>query len=175
MANDLPEPHGAEIGTRVSFAAALEVARLGLLAELDAELNQRYPGEPTHGVETDGFEDDGGCFVLARRAGEVAGCGAFRPADAVTVEIKRLYVRPAHRGQRIAAALLLTLEEEARRRGFARAILETGIHQPEAIALYRRHGYRPIACFGAYAGSPLSVCFGKTLRGDPAAFPEPPP
>lgn len=162
----------SEAATRILAVEAPEIARLGLLAELDAELNERYPGEPTNGVETEGFEDSGGCFLLAERAAEPVGCGAFRPADTNTVEIKRMFVRNTHRGLGIAGALLAALEDEARRRGFGRAILETGIHQPEAIALYRRHGYRPIACYRHFTGSALSVCFGKSLRGDPSAGPE---
>ena len=30
---------------------------------------------------------------------------------------------------------------------------ETGPRQPEAIGLYERAGYRPIAAFGAYVGT----------------------
>ena len=162
MAEAAPRPP-----MRIEPSPAPVIAGLGLLAELDAELNERYPGEPTNGVEPAGFEEAGGCFLLARRAEEPAGCGAFRPHDAATVEIKRMFVRAGHRGTGVAAALLAALEGEARRRGFRRAILETGIHQPEAIALYRRHGYRPIACYGDYALNPLSVCFGKSLTGEP--------
>ena len=147
----------------IAAAPAPEIARLGLLGELDRELETRYPGEPTNGVEADGFEAGGGCFLLARLDGEPAGCGAFRPTGPGTVEIKRLFVRAPHRGRGLAGAILVALEDEARRRGFGAAILETGTRQPEAIALYQRHGYRPIDCFGAYAGNPFSVCYGKAL------------
>jgi putative acetyltransferase len=147
----------------IAATPAPEIARLGLLGELDRELEERYPGEPTNGVEADGFEAAGGCFLLARLGGEPAGCGAFRPTDPHTVEIKRLFVRAAHRGRGLAGAILVALEDEARRRGFGSAVLETGTRQPEAIALYRRHGYRPIECFGAYAGNPFSVCYRKAL------------
>lgn len=150
-------------GTVIVPAEAAEIAHLGLLAELDAELNLRYPGEPTNGVDVNGFEDRGGCFLLVRHDGAPAGCGAFRPADVRTVEIKRMYVREAHRRHGIAGRLLQALEREARRRGYARAILETGSRQPEAIALYRRHGYQPIAKFGDYVDLAFSVCFGKSL------------
>ena len=42
-------------------------------------------------------------------------------------------------------------------------MLETGLQQPEAIALYASAGYAPIAGFGYYKDSPLSRCFGKPL------------
>ncbi len=161
-----PETQAAGVAV-IEVVTAPEIARLGLLAELDAELNLRYPGEPTNGVEPAGFEDGGGCFLIARLAGEPAGCGAFRPTDAATVELKRMYVRHAHRGRGLAGRLLEALEREAARRGFTRVILETGTRQPEAIALYRRHGYEPIANFGDYVGLAFSVCFGKSIARAP--------
>jgi hypothetical protein len=43
-------------------------------------------------------------------------------------------------------------------------VLETGIVQPEAIALYLSSGYENIPGFGYYRDSPLSRCFGRRLR-----------
>ena len=145
------------------------VVASGLVAALDADLLRRYPDEPTNGVDPQEFRESGGYFLLARRGSEAVGCGAFRPIDAGTVEIKRMFVDPRCRGRRIARAVLDGLEAEARRRGYVRAILETGVRQPEAIALYRGAGYVAIEAFGPYVGSPLSVCFGKDLApGDRA-------
>ena len=140
-----------------------DVIASGLVAALDADLMRRYPGEPTNGVEPEEFREAGGYFLLARRGCEAVGCGAFRPIDARTVEIKRMFVDPRCRGRGIARAVLDGLEAEARRRGYVRSILETGVRQPEAIALYRGAGYVAIEPFGPYVGSPLSVCFGKDL------------
>lgn len=140
-----------------------EVVASGLVAALDADLMHRYPGEPTNGVDAREFREAAGYFLLARRGSEAVGCGAFRPIDARTVEIKRMFVDPRWRGRGIARAVLDGLEAEARRRGYVRSILETGVGQPEAIALYRWVGYVPIEPFGPYVHSPLSVCFGKDL------------
>ena len=41
--------------------------------------------------------------------------------------------------------------------------LETGIRQPEAMALYASAGYREIEGFGDYAGHPASRCFERRL------------
>jgi hypothetical protein len=41
--------------------------------------------------------------------------------------------------------------------------LETGIHQPEALALYRRYGFTECAPFGHYVSDPLSVFMEKRL------------
>jgi putative acetyltransferase len=41
--------------------------------------------------------------------------------------------------------------------------LETGIYQPEAIGLYRKHGYEEIEPFGSYLPDPLSLFMEKRL------------
>jgi putative acetyltransferase len=43
--------------------------------------------------------------------------------------------------------------------------LETGLRQPEAMALYETSGYHPIPNYGMYAGSELSACFAKDILG----------
>ncbi len=102
-------------------------------------------------------------FAVGYVSGEPAACGAFRPHE-TAAEIKRMFVAPAFRGRGLGRLMLQFLEGEAQRRGFVRAILETGIAQPEAIGLYRALGWQPIPAFGPYVGDPLSVCFEKNLK-----------
>ena len=66
-------------------------------------------------------------------------------------EVKRMYTRPAARGQGIAKAVLRRIEDEARRAGKSVLRLETGTHQQEAIGLYAHMGFRPRGPFGPYA------------------------
>ena len=42
-------------------------------------------------------------------------------------------------------------------------ILETGLRQPEAIALYESSGYTPIPSFGYYKDAPLNRCYARRL------------
>jgi putative acetyltransferase len=92
------------------------------------------------------------------------GCGAFKPFDENSVEIKRMYVLPTNRGFGIATAILMELEAWAAELGYTRCVLETGKKQPEAIALYSKSGYTVIPNFGQYAGVENSVCFEKLLK-----------
>jgi len=101
--------------------------------------------------------------VVAYQGGEPAGCGAFKPFGADSVEIKRMFVQPAHRGQGIAQAILAELEKWAAELGHAACVLETGQKQPEAIALYQRSGYARIPNYGQYVGVENSVCLRKEL------------
>ena len=148
---------------KVSSADVNEVIASGLIAQLDAEILERYPGEPINGVEPNEFRASGGYFVIGFWDAQAVGCGAFRPYDQTTVEIKRMFVAPEFRGRGIARAILSAVEREARRRGYGRTILETANRQPEAIALYRSCGYRDIEKYGHYIDSARSLCFGKNL------------
>jgi putative acetyltransferase len=79
-----------------------------------------------------------------------------------------MYTRPTHRGRGVAKAVLRRLESEARAAGATVLRLETGAHQPEAIGLYERSGFRPCGVFGAYAEMPapalaLSLFYEKLL------------
>ena len=104
-----------------------------------------------------------GAFVVARLDGEPVGCGAIRRhADGVG-EVKRVWVAPSARGRGLARALMARLEAEAAALGYRRVLLETGLRQPEAIALYTALGYRRRAPYGRYADSPLTVCFERDL------------
>lgn len=104
-----------------------------------------------------------GHMVVAYQGGEPVGCGAFKPYEADAVEIKRMYVQPAHRGRGVARAVLAELEHWAGELGYARCVLETGQKQPEAIALYQRSGYAFIPNYGQYVGVENSVCLQKSL------------
>ena len=74
-----------------------------------------------------------------------------------------MYVVPGARRSGVARAVLAEVEAEARRRGYRELRLETGLKQPEAIALYQSAGFELIPCWGIYAQLPLSRCFAKRL------------
>jgi GNAT superfamily N-acetyltransferase len=101
--------------------------------------------------------------VVAYRGETAVGCGAFKPFNAASVEIKRMFVLPEMRGQGIAAEILSELERWAVELNFGKMVLETGKKQPEAIRLYQKSGYEPIPNYGQYAGMDNSVCMMKKL------------
>lgn len=101
--------------------------------------------------------------VVAYENGEAVGCGAFKEYEPNAAEIKRMYVSPAKRGRGIARRILAELETWAKELSFVECVLETGVKQPEAIALYRKSGYEKIPNYGQYAGVENSVCLKKTL------------
>lgn len=74
-----------------------------------------------------------------------------------------MYVEPEMRGRGVAKQVLHHLESAAQELGLRCLVLETGVHQAEAIALYQRAGFRSIQCWGEYAGSSTSVCYEKSI------------
>lgn len=158
-------------------AAAITIERADLTADvsralldaLNGELSASYP-EPgaTHfRLDAEEVADGRGTFLVVYREGAPVGCGALRVLDAGTAELKRMYLSPTERGIGLGRRLVAALEAEARAMGVRRLVLETGVRQVAALALYRATGFQPIPLYGEYCLSPeTSVCFGKDLRDD---------
>jgi putative acetyltransferase len=138
-----------------------------LIAALDAGLAALYPPEQRFGpnLKAEQLEAGRGTFLIARDDGRAVGCGAVRVLEGASAEVKRMYVEPDQRGRGVGRAVLAELESAAWEMGVRRLVLETGVHQEAAIALYRRAGFTAIDCWGEYASSPTSLCFGKDLGG----------
>lgn len=103
-------------------------------------------------------------FAIARnQKGEAIGCGAFRPLDERTAEIKRMYVREKSSG--IGSKLLFFLENQAAKMGYEKLFLSTRLVNSGAISFYERNGYIRIAGYGRYQDRPESACFEKQLPG----------
>ena len=141
------------------------LAAVALIAELDAELAAVYPGYPVNGIDAAAFDAGQGVFVMGYAGGEPVATGAFRPHEDAA-EIKRMFVRTSHRGRGYSRKMLEFLEREAFARGYRRGLLETGIKQVAAVALYESAGWKLTAPFGDYDINPSSRCYEKMLAPD---------
>lgn len=133
-----------------------------LIGELCAEMSARY-GAPPNPFSLAEAAAPRSIFLVARLRGDPVGCGALRPFDYETAEIKRMYVAPSGRRQGVARQILVALERYAQQLNYRTIRLETGIRQPEAQQLYQAMGFRLIEAFGPYIGNPTSMCFEKLL------------
>ena len=91
------------------------------------------------------------------------GCGALKKYSIDTMEIKRMYVLPEYRSLGIATKILSELESWMLSLGNTTSILETGIKQKDAIALYQKNHYIRIPSYSQYKDVENSVCFSKIL------------
>lgn len=101
--------------------------------------------------------------VLLLDGDQPVGCGALKDNEPGVMEIKRMFILKENRGKGYASMILKELESWAFELGYQRCILETGINQPDAIALYKKSGYAIIPNYGQYAGVDKSFCFEKML------------
>lgn len=141
-----------------------------LIEEVQGEYVARYGGRDDTPLDPVMFEPPDGSFFVLYLDGQAVASGAWRRRDGVPAlvgrriaEIKRMYVVPAARGHGLARTVLAHLERTAVEAGCEALVLETGLRQPEAIALYESSGYRPIDGFGHYRDESLSRCFAKDL------------
>ncbi len=138
-----------------------------LMARSEALMSSLYPSESNHFEPADGLRAPHGAFWGLWLGDTLVGCGGVKfhaPAgEPAYGEIKRLFVLDSARGQGAARQLMARLEAELTQCGVRLVRLETGIHQPEALGLYRRLGYVERGPFGSYALDPLSVFFEKVL------------
>lgn len=143
---------------------------VALLSALDAYLATLYAPEANHILGVDELLAQKVHFLVASQGDAIVGCGATRlmPGEPETGgegygEIKRMYVSPSHRGDRIGARLLQALEDELLQRGVHLALLETGAEQTQAVRLYERAGYTLRGPFGGYPYNGLSLFYAKVL------------
>jgi putative acetyltransferase len=134
-----------------------------LTNELDADLKVRDGEEHSFFAQFNKIADIK--YVLVAYGGDVAiGCGAIKHYSEGVMEIKRMFVLPSTRGKGIASQILSQLELWAAQLQYEKCILETGVKQFEALALYSRRGYSIIPNYGQYKDVASSVCYEKLLK-----------
>ncbi|PIF78735.1 acetyltransferase (GNAT) family protein [Variovorax sp. 54] len=139
----------------------------GLTFEYDSRYGDvmREPGAPREidRYAPEVFAPPHGNFVLLLRDGVAIGGGAFMRHDERTAELKRVWTHGALRRQGLASRVLAELEAQVLRQGYERIYLTTGFRQPEAVGLYRSHGYTALFTDDADPETPRKLPFEKHL------------
>ena len=135
---------------------------INLVKKLDEDLAIRDGKDHEFYAQYNGLENLNHA-VVAYLNNSAVSCGAIKLIDSETAEVKRMYTEEAHRGKGLATFVLTELETWAKDLVLKKFVLETGKMQPEAIALYKKLGYKTIANYGPYKNVEGSVCFEKSL------------
>jgi GNAT superfamily N-acetyltransferase len=140
----------------VRWVAADDPLLQPLVDDLARDYDARY--EPTNGEPSSAeltryppeqfAAEQGGAFVALLEDGELVAGGALKRghpgADGrPNGELKRMWTRADRRRRGLAGRVLAELEARGAALGYAELELTTGARQPEAVALYLRHGWRP--------------------------------
>jgi GNAT superfamily N-acetyltransferase len=125
---------------------------------------ERYGGADEAPVEPAEFAPPLGLFLVGS-VDEVAVVSGGWRSHGDDAELKRMYVVPAARGLGYGRRMLAELERTASAAGHHKLILETGVKNTEALAMYRSAGYVEVIPFGFYADDPVSIHLGKILDG----------
>jgi putative acetyltransferase len=134
-----------------------------LLCASEAYMASLYPAESNHMLDVESLQGTEVTFLVARVGGQAVGCGALVRSSQEWAELKRMFVLPEARGHRVGRRLLESLESVAIEHHIPLLRLETGIRQPEALALYRSAGFVEIGPFGRYQPDPQSVFMEKRI------------
>ena len=101
--------------------------------------------------------------LIAYRDGVPVGCAGLKRYSDSDVEIKRVWVEPEARGQKIASRMMDLLEEKARQMNYRRAILQTRPIMPDAVGLYEKRGYFLIDNYPPYDKLEGAICMALDL------------
>ncbi|PBC04826.1 GNAT family N-acetyltransferase [Mesorhizobium sp. WSM3860] len=134
-----------------------------LVAELNTALLELTPPEHCYHLTVEQMAGHDTTVFVARDGGLAVGCGALKRHEDAVGEVKRMYTRPSHRGQKIGAQIVARIEGLARQEGLKRLVLETGDRHPAAWTVYERAGFSRCGPVLDYPDSQWSVFYEKSL------------
>ena len=111
------------------------------LAEYEIQLPENYSFADVEKLE-EVYIDSGGDFTVLLRDQIIIGFFALLPADNYQVELKRLYLKADERGRGLGKYLLEMALNRAKEGGHHRIYLETTSKFKEAVAMYRKYGFK---------------------------------
>jgi putative acetyltransferase len=124
-------------------------ALAGVIRNTLAEYGAAKPGTAYYDAATDHLPElfqhtPRSAYFVAEQNGEVLGGGGIFPTENLptdTVELVKLYLLPAARGQGVGKALISHCLQAARANSYARLYLETTEELTQAIPLYEKLGF----------------------------------
>ncbi len=157
----------------VIIAQAESAAELGAVRDLWREYWESF----SLPLEFQGFGEElqslpgvyglaGGALLLALYEDEPAGTIALRRLNRASGEVKRLYLRPKHRGYGLGRRLLEVVMERAEMIGYDCLYADTLPVMMEALKLYQRAGFEQIEPYSQNP-TPGAIYLKRRLKTSP--------
>lgn len=133
--------------TSTDFSVAADLFR-EYAASLDFDLGfQNFDAELLQLDRQYGLPEGGLILVLESETGLAIGCVGVRKLEGQIAELKRMYIRDAHRGKGIGKELINKALELSVELGYTRMRLDTIGTMKAAIALYQQAGFYEIEAY----------------------------
>jgi GNAT superfamily N-acetyltransferase len=113
------------------------------LYNVDIDINEMVDRSMA-GIEKGLFSPPHGRLLLAKDEEQIIGIGCLKTIRKGTGEVKRMYVRPYHRGKKIGQKLLKQLIRSAKEMGCSKVLLDSARFMKSAHALYRSAGFKEV-------------------------------
>ncbi|MFL9594100.1 GNAT family N-acetyltransferase [Aeromonas schubertii] len=151
------------IEVRIDDLASAEVQ--SLVSKHLAGMQSNSPPECVNALGIERLRAPGVTFWAVWLDGALCGCGALKELDPWAAEVKSMRTRAACLRRGVGQAILDEIVHEARRRGYARLLLETGTGPTFEAAhrLYLRNGFEWSDPFGDYQASEFNLFMAKAL------------
>lgn len=129
----------------------------GVLESYGLPFDRDGSDEDLADIESNYFGRGGVFEVIENDAGTIVGTVGLYPIDEITIELRKMYLDPSIRGRGLGKLILQKMILKAKSLGYARIYLDTSSALREAVFLYERIGFTPVAaretsgCDRAYA------------------------
>ena len=138
---------------------------ISLFSEIDRLMNSLYPIASDQSLPLEELNQPNVHAIGLLTEDGIVACGAIvkKFESSLYGEIKRVYVKPTHRGKGLSRRIMQNLMYWAGQAQVPLLRLETGSKQTESIHLYESLGFERSECFGRYRDNPLSVFMALPL------------
>jgi 3-hydroxyisobutyrate dehydrogenase-like beta-hydroxyacid dehydrogenase/GNAT superfamily N-acetyltransferase len=152
-------------GFRVAVRPYDHLDSRALVRALFDEQVERYGYADPADADATGYAPPHGLFLVGYIDERPVACGGYQGYNesGAVVEIKKMYTVPELRGRGLGRAIIRELEDRAIAAGARQAILETGVRNTAALALYTAVGYRPRAQYVDGWDPAINRAFAKPL------------
>ena len=126
-------------------AAEVRALVFGILTDFGLEADVDGTDRDLFDIEANYLRRGGVFKVIENTQGSIVGTIGLYPLDDETIELRKMYFASEVRGSGLGQILLQKMIEKAKNLGYLRVYLETASVLKQAVHIYEKAGFMPIA------------------------------